>query len=52
MRPVLPDDPAVEDLLHLQESLGFLGGDPRDRDASPHRHDLGDLLLVDGRLVA
>ena len=51
-RLLLADDAAVEGLLHLEQALGFLGGDPGDRDAGPHRDDLGDLLLVDRRLVA
>jgi hypothetical protein len=42
----------VEGLLHVQQSLGLLLGDPGHRDTRPHRHDLGDLFLVDGRLVA
>ena len=42
----------VERVLHVEQPLGLLRGDARDRDAGPHRDDLGDLLLVDGRLVA
>src|SRR6185503_18479735 len=37
---------------HVEQPLGFLGGDTGHRDARPHRDDLGDLLLVDRRLVA
>ena len=51
-RLLLADDPAVEGVLHVEQPLGLLLGDPGDRDAGPHRDDLGDLLLVDGRLVA
>ncbi len=29
----------------LQQALGFLAGDPIDRDAGPHRDDLGDVLF-------
>src|SRR4051794_14694061 len=50
-RLFLTDDPRVERVLHLQKALRLLLGDPGDRDTGPHRHDLGDLLLVDlGRL--
>ena len=51
-RLFLADDPAVEGLLHVEQALGLLLGDAGDRDAGPHRDDLGDLLLVDRRLVA
>ena len=50
-RLLLADDPAVEGVLHVEQPLRLLGGDPGDRDAGPHRHDLGDLLLVDRGLV-
>ena len=46
-RLVLADDALVQRLLHLQQALGFLLGDARDRDAGPHRHDLGDVLVGD-----
>ena len=36
----------------LSSRSRLLLGDPGDRDAGPHRDDLGDLLLVDRRLVA
>ncbi len=49
---LLADDPVVERVLHVEQPLGLLLGDARDRDAGPHRDDLGDLLLADGRLVA
>ena len=39
-------------VLHLEQPLGLLLGDARHRDAGPHGDDLGDLLLVDRRLVA
>ena len=42
----------VERLLHLEQALGLLLRDAGDRDAGPHRDDLGDLLLVDLRLLA
>ena len=51
-RLFLADDPPVERLLHLEQPLRLLLGDAGDRDAGPHRDDLGDLFLVDGRLVA
>ena len=51
-RLLLADDPGVERLLHVQQPLGLLLGDAGDRDAGPHRHDLGDLLFVDHRLLA
>ena len=51
-RLLLADDPVVQGVLHVQQPLGLLLGDARDRDAGPHRDDLGDLLLADGRLVA
>ena len=51
-RFLLADDPVVQGVLHVQQPLGLLLGDARDRDARPHRDDLGDLLLADGRLVA
>ena len=51
-RLLLADHPVVERVLHVQQALGLLLGDPRDRDAGPHRDDLGDLLLTDRRLLA
>ena len=51
-RLFLADDPAVEGLLHLEQALRLFLGDAGDRDAGPHRDDLGDLFLVDRRLVA
>ena len=42
---LLADDPLVERVLHLQQALRLLLRDARDRDAGPHRHDLGDVLL-------
>jgi hypothetical protein len=51
-RLLLADDAAVERVLHVEQPLGFLGGDAGHRDSGPHRDDLGDLLLVDLRLVA
>ena len=46
-RLLLADEPRVEDLLHLEQALRLLLRDARHGDAGPHRHDLGDLLLVD-----
>ena len=46
-RLVLADDPLVQRVLHVQQPLGLLLGDARDRDAGPHRHDLGDVLFGD-----
>ena len=51
-RLLLADDPVVERVLHVEQPLRLLLGDAGDRDAGPHRDDLGDLLLVDRRLVA
>ena len=51
-RLFLADDPTVEGLLHVEQALRLLLGDAGDRDAGPHRDDLGDLLFVDRRLVA
>ena len=51
-RLLLADDPIVEGLLHVEQALRLFLGDAGDRDAGPHRDDLGDLLLVDRRLVA
>ncbi len=42
---VLADDTLVQRVLHLQQPLGLLLGDARDRDAGPQRHDLGDVLV-------
>ena len=50
-RLLLADDAAVEGILHVEEPLGLLLGDPGDGDPGPHRHDLGDLLLADGGLL-
>ena len=50
-RLVLSDDPPVQGVLHVQEPLGLLLGDPGDRDPGPHRDDVGDVLLGDVREV-
>src|SRR3989442_1318901 len=42
---LLPDDLRVERLLHLEELLGLLLGEPAHRDARPHGDDLGDVLI-------
>src|SRR5829696_1447674 len=47
---ILPDDTAVQLVLHLQELLGFLLGHLLDRNAGPHRDDFGDLVLSNGGL--
>ena len=40
------------EILHVEQPLGLLLRDARNGDPGPHRDDLGDLLFVDGRLVA
>ena len=46
-RLVLPDDPLVEALLHVDQLLGLALEQPLDRDARPARDDRGDVVLVD-----
>src|SRR3989442_14995035 len=46
-RGVLPDHALVQLLLHLDQLLRLGLGELEDRDARPHRHDVGDLLLAD-----
>ena len=46
---LLADDPLVQLVLHAHELLGLGLGELEDRDAGPHRDDVGDLLLADGR---
>ena len=41
----------MKGVLHVEQALGFLLRDARHRDPGPHRDDLGDLLLVDDRLL-
>src|SRR4051812_4429799 len=48
---VLPDDALVELLLHAHELLRLGLGELEHRDAGPHRDDVGDLLLADGRTL-
>ena len=48
---LLPDDPLVQRVLHVQQSLRLLLGDARDRHARPHGDDLGDVLLAHHRGV-
>ena len=43
-RLLLPHDPLVNVLLHVQQPLGFLRRDLHHGDARPHRNDLGDVL--------
>src|SRR5215210_1025554 len=45
---VLPDDAPVQGVFHLQEPRRLLLGHLLDRDAGPHRDDLGDLVLTNG----
>ncbi len=51
-RDLLADHALVELLLHAQELLGLRLGQLEDRDAGPHRDDVGDLLLADLRALA
>ncbi len=46
-RLVLADDALVELFLHAHQLLGLGLGELEDRDARPHRDDVGDLRLVD-----
>ena len=46
-RLVLPDDPQVQPLLHLEQLLDLALHQPADRDAGPAADDLGDVLGVD-----
>src|SRR4051794_12840849 len=48
---VLADDALVELLLHAHELLRLGLGELEHRDAGPHGHDVGDLLLADGRAL-
>ena len=48
-RGVLADHALVELLLHAHQLLGLGLGELEDRDAGPHRDDVGDLLLADLR---
>src|SRR4051812_18838878 len=55
-RLVLADDALVQDLVEAQELFALALHQPRDRNAGPARHDLGDLvvgdLLAQQRVVA
>ena len=51
-RRVLADDALVQLVLHAQELLGLGLGELEDRDAGPHRDDVGDLLLADRGALA
>src|SRR4051812_1048316 len=51
-RRVLAHDALVELLLHAHQLLGLGLGELEDRDAGPHRDDVGDLLLADRRALA
>src|SRR3954449_6813309 len=52
-RLVLADDALMELILHAHQLLGLGLGELEDRDARPHRDDVGDLLLADrGTLAA
>ena len=48
-RLVLADDALVELVLHAHQLLRLGLGELEDRDAGPHRDDVGDLLLADRR---
>ena len=43
-RLLLADDPLVDVLFHVQQALGFFGGDLHDGDAGPHGDDFGDVF--------
>src|SRR3954453_13838161 len=45
-RDLLADHPLVEFFLHADQFLGLGLGQLEDRDAGPHRDDVGDLLLA------
>ena len=49
---LLADDALVQLVLHADELLGLGLGELEDRDAGPHRDDVGDLLLADLRPLA
>ena len=51
-RDLLADHALVEFLLHADQLLGLGLGQFEDRDAGPHRDDVGDLLLADDRALA
>ena len=51
-RRLLADDALVQLVLHADELLRFGLGELEDRDAGPHRDDVGDLLLADLRALA
>src|SRR5205085_10639550 len=48
---MLPDHSLVKLVLHVDGPLGLSFGELEDRDARPHRDDVGDLLLADLRLL-
>jgi len=45
----LSDDPLVQLVFHPKQPRGLFLGELEDRDASPRRQDLGDLLIGDLR---
>jgi len=49
---LLADDALVQLVLHPHQLLGLGLRQLEDRDARPHRDDVGDLVLTDGRAVA
>src|SRR4051794_19045457 len=51
-RLLLADDALVQLVFHADQLLGLGLGQLEDRDARPHRDDVGDLLLADLRLLA
>src|SRR5207253_7632154 len=50
-RLLLADVALVDLVFHVDEPLGLGLGQLEDRDARPHRDDVGDLLLTDLRLL-
>ncbi len=44
---LLADDPLVQFVFHVEETLGLLFGELVDGDARPHRQHVGDRFLVD-----
>src|SRR5213078_1141008 len=51
-RRLLTDDALVQLVLHPHQLLGLGLGQLEDRDAGPHRDDVGDLLLADRGALA
>src|SRR3954463_9217815 len=51
-RRLVADDAPLQLVLHPHQLLGLGLGELEDRDAGPHRDDVGDLLLGDRRALA